>query len=464
MCRSTTLVFVRRADPLHVREGLLESIDEAQHLVVDAVFLAHSLHIGAGGAQVFTRHLRVEVVLDVEVQAAVVPVHELVRVQVHVGEDLERVPADLVELVHRDESLAVVTEDELEVEESLDARQNHVEDRALVPRRQLTQQRDHPRPVQHDRDPLVPAPLDAVTIREDLVAADRDDERHERDVLDLDAQVLEDAAEEREQLLVLRPRQLPHLRVDELRRHVDGVRDDVMNDVFVVPPMRAHAEADGAEEGADELVLDALPGHGLVHAVVHDEPALLEEERDEDCAEHVDVEVVERDHRRDAGEEPRHRHARLHHVPHVVGLEEAALHEILPQLLKVHVAGMLRRLVPADLFHALQELQVVVERTEYCRRVLPDVLVDDRTARMDLLELRHVVPHAVDANRFTWHVADVDGTHQCQPVTVNHRALAVSRHAVAIPCHAVAVLHCAFLSHHRDRMSSPASTTRPRYD
>ena len=80
MCRLTALVFVRRSDPLHVRQGLLESIHEAQHLVIDAVFLAHSLHVGAGGAQMLTCHLRVEVVLDVEVQAAVVPVHELVRV------------------------------------------------------------------------------------------------------------------------------------------------------------------------------------------------------------------------------------------------------------------------------------------------------------------------------------------------------------------------------------------------
>ena len=125
---------------------------------------------------------------------------------------------------------------------------------------------------------------------------------------------------------------------------------------------------------------------------------------------------------------------------------------------------MLCHLVPADLFHPLQERWVMVECTEYCRRVLPDVLVNDRTTWMDLLELRHIIPHAVDANRFTWHVADIDGTHQCEAVTVDHRALAVSRHAVAIPCHAVAVLHCAFLSHHRDRMSSPASTKRPRYN
>ena len=77
-----------------------------------------------------------------------------------------------------------------------------------------------------------------------------------------------------------------------------------MNDVFIVPPMRAHAETYGAEEGPDELVLDALPGHGLVHAVMHDESALLEEECDEDRAKHMDVEVVKREHRRDASDEP----------------------------------------------------------------------------------------------------------------------------------------------------------------
>ena len=264
------------------------------------MFVAYGLDVGAGGAEVLAGHLGVEVVLDVEVQPSVEPVHAAPRVDVHVRQDLKLVPGDAVELIHRDEGLRVVTEDELEVEHPLDAGHDRVEGGTLAPRRQATQHHDHPRPVQDDAEPLVPAPLDAVAIGEDLVAADDDDERHERDVLDLDEEVLDDAAEQREQLLVLRPRQLPHLRVDEARRHVDGVRHDVVDDVLVVPPVRAHAEADGAEDDTEEAIPERLARHRLVHAVVHDEAALLEEERDEHRAQHVHAETVETEHGRES--------------------------------------------------------------------------------------------------------------------------------------------------------------------
>ena len=320
-----------------MRQRLLERVAEAQHLVIDVMFVTHGLDVGAGDAEVLARHFREEVVLDVEVQPSVEPVHEAPRVDVHVRQDLVLVPADAVELVHRDEGLGVVTEDELEVEETLDGGKDRVERCPFAPRRQAMQHRDHPRPVQHDAEPLVPAPLDAVAVSEDLVAADGDDERHESDVLDLDEEVLYDAAEQWEQLLVLRPRQLPHLRVDKARRHVDGIRHNVVDDVLVVPPVRAHPEADRPEDDAQEAVSEGVSCHRFVHAVVHNEATLLEEERDENRPEHVRIETVETEHGGESRPEYTHSDQGLDRVEPVIRLEEAALGEVPPELLEVDV-------------------------------------------------------------------------------------------------------------------------------
>ena len=83
-----------------------------------------------------------------------------------------------MKLVHGDECLAVVAEDELKVEQSLDTCEDHIEDRAFTPSWKLTQQRDHPCPVQNDGEPLVAASFNAVTIDKDIVAADRDHDWH----------------------------------------------------------------------------------------------------------------------------------------------------------------------------------------------------------------------------------------------------------------------------------------------
>lgn len=50
-------------------------------------------YIIAGLPQVLPGHFWIEMMLDVEVKAAVVPVHPFRRLQVHVGQNLELVPA-----------------------------------------------------------------------------------------------------------------------------------------------------------------------------------------------------------------------------------------------------------------------------------------------------------------------------------------------------------------------------------
>ena len=180
--------------------------------------------------------------------------------------------------------------------------------------------------------------------------------------------------------------------------------------MLVVPPVRAHAEADGAKDDAEEAISERLARHRLVHAVVHDEAALLEEERDEHRAQHVHAETVETEHGGESRPEYTEGHQRLDRVEPVIRLEEATLGEVLPELLEVNVGRVLVHLVSTDRLDALQKGHVVAERMKDGRRVLPDVLLDDRAARVDLLELRHVVPHSVDADRVARHVPGVDGT------------------------------------------------------
>ena len=123
------------------------------------------------------------------IKATIVPILPPGGVDIQIGQDLHDVPGRLVELAHTQEGLCIVAQDELEVEDSLHKGSDGVEDDDLSPGGQEAEQRHHPDPVGDDSQPLVPAPLQAVRVQQDLDTAKHHHHGHKREVLDTDEEV-----------------------------------------------------------------------------------------------------------------------------------------------------------------------------------------------------------------------------------------------------------------------------------
>eukprot|EP00591_Stephanopyxis_turris_P000641 CAMPEP_0195509232 /NCGR_PEP_ID=MMETSP0794_2-20130614/2227_1 /TAXON_ID=515487 /ORGANISM="Stephanopyxis turris, Strain CCMP 815" /LENGTH=802 /DNA_ID=CAMNT_0040636397 /DNA_START=117 /DNA_END=2526 /DNA_ORIENTATION=- len=319
------------------------ALDEAGFVVPKAVLLAERLHERACLAEVVAGQTGVQVVLDLELKAAMEPVQPLRAVDVHGRLELHGEPLVAVVVV----GAAVVgvhvkvRQRDLHVEEAGDKVGDDQEEENVSPGGEGGEESSEPREEAEQGDDLERLVLDLLGGQEQQprlhveVEAGEAHDGVEEQVLVADEEAADDVVHAVLTAVVGAPEGSEHLLRDGDERDVldvwvvlDRVAHDVVDVVGALPPGEGDAASEVAEGGAPEEVQPAHVGKGVVADVVADEGELLPENAEEDRSEDALLEHeggVEHDGKSD-GED-----GELDDVVPGVRFEEVAFEELLAQ-------------------------------------------------------------------------------------------------------------------------------------